>query len=161
MFVGAGLIDSECRSNADCREAVADSSCVPIDGYGDKPAGYRCVCNDGFAMSMNGSQCDDNTATRDTIIVSLGVFAIGLLAIFNGFLIVWLFRAFVCRGSDEVSQLPRPVPTSYRQLVDVMRTTQSRSLAKYEYPIAIVSDWQTAEKLHMNGNGNIKMNGKL
>jgi hypothetical protein len=117
----------------------------------DDPIGYRCACNDGFVASVNGSRCEDNTAPRDIIIVSLGVVAIGVLALFNGFLIVWLFRAFICRSSDEVSQLPTPAPTTYRQLVDVMRTN-NRSLPKDDYPIAIVSEWQPAEKLHMNGN---------
>jgi len=177
MFV-AGMIGDECRSHADCREAVAHSSCSPpvIDsrGYGlalsstsSGSSGRRCTCNDGFSVSSNGTRCDDYTAPRDVIIVATCVFAIVLLSVANGFLVVWMFRAFVCGGSggsgccDGGSELgefrllrtaPPDAPSTFRQLFDVWRTKDRPVYRRECWAASGDADRKSNEKRHVNAN---------
>lgn len=112
MYLVVGIIGSPCQASAECRHAVANSWCShEVETLNDTSSavtsvmtssaagGRHCACKTGFRSSPDGTFCDDQSIPRDVTIVAVCVFVVALFVIVDGFLIVWLCRAFVCRYS--------------------------------------------------------------
>ena len=168
-FFVSGLIGSDCSSHSDCRDTITDSSCTLLDVDSDiavpspssPSSGRRCTCNEGFTVSSNNTRCDDYSTPRDVMIIAASVFTIGLLAVVNGFLVVWLCRAYVCRGGNGDSGVEvggfrraylRPPPSTFRQLVDVLQANETPHYGREYWITNGDADRKWKGKCHENGN---------